>query len=174
MPKTLITADWLSVHATLIVGVVGILVSGLLGPTATAILSRKSAQRDFKRNLIRARRDDLRTLLDEAALALGSGATNLRLIQEASAEKRQASPQLDVWVKGIFPLGQRLRLHLPNDHPVLTAYERVRDCLASAQSTIDVGHDVEKALSDYEHARAAFLESAREALQAPIDDKKEL
>jgi hypothetical protein len=64
------TGDWLSNHSTLIVGVVGIVVSGILGPAASVWLSRKSARQQFKRDLIVARRDDLRQLVDEAALLL--------------------------------------------------------------------------------------------------------
>jgi hypothetical protein len=68
------TGDWLSNHSTLLVGVVGIVVSGILGPAASVWLSRKSARQQFKRDLIVARRDDLRQLVDEAALLLAPAA----------------------------------------------------------------------------------------------------
>ena len=158
----------------MIVGVVGIIVSGVLGPAATAALSRGSAQRQFKRDLIRARRDDLRDLLDEAALVLGAGATNLRLLREAKEKKMLPAPALDAWAKSVFPLGQRLRLRLPNNHPVVAAYDAVRDRLAAAQADIDSETPVDPALDRYEESRAAFLEAARRAVQAPIDERKEL
>jgi hypothetical protein len=169
-----ITADWLSDHATLIVGVVGIIVSGILGPTVTTVLSRDGARREFKRNLVGARRDDLRQLLDEAALAFGAGITNLRLMREAKEHGQVAAPELDAWAKSIFPLGQRLRLRLPSNHRVVTAYEHVRDRLTEAQEAIDASGAVDTALDAYEGARAAFLETAREAVQAPIDENEEL
>src|SRR5271166_7023426 len=108
------TGDWLSNHSTLIVGVVGIVVSGILGPAVTIGLSRKSARQQFKRDLIVARRDDLARLLDEAALLLGAGGTNLRLLEEAS-DRKPAPPAADEWARSVFPLGQRLRLHLPDE-----------------------------------------------------------
>ncbi len=167
------TGDWLSNHSTLIVGVVGIVVSGILGPAVTIGLSRKSARQQFKRDLIVARRDDLARLLDEAALLLGAGGTNLRLLEEAS-DRKPAPPAADEWARSVFPLGQRLRLYLPDEHAVVRAYDDVRQRLTDAQKAISNETSFSEALDRYEQARAAFLDAARDAVQAPVDEDQEI
>ena len=167
------TGDWLSNHSTLIVGVVGIVVSGILGPAVTIGLSRKSARQQFKRDLIVARRDDLARLLDEAALLLGAGGTNLRLLEEAS-DRKPAPPAANEWARSVFPLGQRLRLRLPDEHAVVRAYDDVRQRLTDAQKAISNETSFSEALDRYEQARAAFLDAARDAVQAPVDEDREI
>jgi hypothetical protein len=165
--------DWLSNHSTLVVGVVGIVVSGILGPAVSIGLSRKSARQQFKRDLIVARRDDLGRLLDEAALLLGAGGTNLRLLKEAS-DRKPAPPDAEEWARSIFPLGQRLRLRLPDEHPVVRAYDDVRQRLTDAQEAISDEASFGDALDRYEQARAAFLDAARVSVQAPVDEDREI
>jgi hypothetical protein len=166
--------DWLSDHSTLLIGVVGILVSGLLGPAASSWFSRKSARQQFKRDLITARRDDLRQLVDDATFLLGAGGTNLRLLHEADARKAPPPPAALEWALSIFPLGQRLRLRLPADHPVVRAYDDVRQKLIEAQEAISNTEVFDRALTHYEQARAAFLDAARAAVQAPVDEDQEI
>jgi hypothetical protein len=167
------SGDWLANHSTLIVGVVGIVVSGILGPAVTIGLSRKSARRQFKRDLIVARRDDLARLLDEAALLLGAGATNLRLLKEGS-DRKPAPPTAHEWARSIFPLGQRLRLRLPDEHAVVRAYDDVRQRLTDAQKAISNETSFSEALDRYEQARASFLDAARDAVQAPVNEDQEI
>ena len=165
--------DWLSNHSTLLIGIVGIVVSGILGPAVTIGLSRKSARQQFKRDLIVTRRDDLASLLDEAALLLGAGGTNLRLLNEAT-DRNPAPPSAREWARSIFPLGQRLRLRLPDEHAVVRAYDDVRQRLTDAQEGITSEEAFSDALDRYEQARTAFLDAAREAVQAPVDEDQEI
>ena len=168
-----VSGDWLSNHSTLLVGVVGIVVSGLLGPAVAIRLSRKSARQQFKRDLIVSRRDDLARLLDEAAVLLGAGATNLRLLKEGTA-LAPAPPAAHEWARSIFPLGQRLRLRLPDHHAVVRTYDDVRQRLTDAQEAIGDGSSFSAALDHYEQARASFLDAARAAVQAPVDEGREI
>lgn len=168
------TGDWLSNHSTLLVGVVGIVVSGILGPAASVWLSRKSARQQFKRDLIVARRDDLRQLVDEAALLLGAGGTNLRLLNEASNRNIPPPAAASEWARSVFPLGQRLRLRLPEEHYVVRAYDDVRQKLTDAQEAISDEAAFNKALDRYEQARTSFLDAARVAVQAPVNEEEEI
>jgi hypothetical protein len=162
--------DWLSNHSTLFVGVVGIVVSGILGPAVTMWLSRKSARQQFARDLIVARRDDLRRLADDAALLLGAGGTNLRLLHEADSRNTPPPAAASEWALSVFPLGQRLRLRLPEQHPVVKAYDDVRERLTEAQEAVKDAPAFSEALDRYEQARASFLDAARVAVEAPVDE----
>jgi hypothetical protein len=166
--------DWLSNHATLIVGVVGIVVSGLLGPATTVALSRRSARQQFKRDLIVSRREDLARVLDEAALLLGAGGTNLRILKEAQDGGEPVPPAAGEWARSVFPLGQRLRLRLSVSDEVVRAYDDVRDRLTQAQEAIDDQAAFDDVLARYEDARAAFLDASRAAIQATVDESKEI
>lgn len=150
-----------------IVGVTGIIVSGVVGPSVAAVLARRSRSREFHREQVAARRTELRKLLDEAASLLASGPTNVRILHEqtAGAELERAR----AWLSQVFPIGQRLQLWLPADHAVVISYERVRERLVEAAQagpapTADV------ILDQFESERAAFLERARAALLSPIPE----
>ena len=52
----------------------------MLGPQITSWSTQRANRKQFNRDQNAKRRDDLRAVLDEAALLLASGATNLRLI----------------------------------------------------------------------------------------------
>ena len=83
---------WFAENATLIVGVVGILVSGLVGPSIAAQwTTRREREKDARARLI-AQRDDLRGVVDEAAKALGGAVARLRPALEAQL-KKQPLPQ---------------------------------------------------------------------------------
>jgi hypothetical protein len=164
-------ADWWSEHSTLIVGVVGIVVSGFVGPTLTALYTaRRDRQRD-SRSVIAARREDLRDVLDGAAGVLGGAVSKLRPILEAE-QKGDAPPQEALDFLGtLFPLGQRLRLRLPEDAPAVQAYDEVRERLVAVSEAGRSQGDFDTAVEAFETSRSAFLSAAREALEAPIDDK---
>jgi hypothetical protein len=166
--------DWLSTHATLIVGVVGIVVSGVLGPSIATLLSRRNARQQFKRDLIVGRREDLTRLLDEAAKLLGMSGSKLRLSHEARAAERRPPADVEEWARAVFPLGQRLRLHLPAEHPVVAAYEQVREMLTMLDERAADEAAYDRAWEQFEQARSLFLEAARAALQAPVDEQEEI
>lgn len=166
--------DWLTNHSTLAVGVVGIVVSGILGPAITVGLARKNARQEFKRDLIVSRRTDLGHLLDEAAVVLAVGATNLRLIDEANRQRSPTPDAVSEWARSIFPLGQRLRLRLPERHRVVLAYDDVRQKLETVQAAIAADLSTDDAIEDYEASRSAFLDAARDAVQGPVDEGQEI
>ena len=153
-------------NSTLIIGVTGIVVSGIVGPAAAARFARQAQTRDFGRAQAAGRRDALRLLLDQAAVLLASGATNLRMLQEKGADPDQLRAAKE-WQMQIFPIGQRLQLWLPHDDPVVIAYERVRERLIEA-GKVGHGHDPEQQLQQFEAARREFLELARKKLLEPI------
>lgn len=168
------SGDWLSNHSTLIVGVVGIVVSGILGPATTVALLRKNARQQFKRDLIVTRREDLARVLDEAALLLGAGGTNLRLLKEAQNSGEPPPAAASEWARSVFPLGQRLRLRLSASNEVVRAYDDVRARLTEAQEAIDDRTAFDNVLDRYEAARADFLDVSRAAVQAAVDESKEI
>jgi hypothetical protein len=166
--------DWLSTHGTLIVGVVGIIVSGVLGPSIATLLSRRNARQQFKRELIVGRREDLTRLLDEAAKLLGVSGSNLRRGREARAAGVGPPSDVEEWERAVFPLGQRLRLHLPAEHSVVAAYEQVREMLTMLAEAGGDEAAYTRTWEQFEQARSRFLEAARVALQAPVDEQMEI
>jgi hypothetical protein len=154
-----------TLDVTLAVSITGILVSGVVGPQLTVWSTRRADRRQFNRDQAAHRREDLRSLLDEAAVLLASGATNLRLLRSVP------TPEIRDWLGSVFPLGQRLRLRLPGDDQVVAAYNQVREALAAAAE--QPGNDVEAAIVDFEHKRELFLDLSREALSADIPDRRD-
>ena len=147
-------------NAALITSIVGILVSGVVGPQFTSWSTRRANHKQFNRDQNARRRDDLRSLLDEAAILLASGATNLRHLREENTH-----PELASWLSQIFPLGQRLRLRLPEDHQIVRSYVEVTDALATAADV-----DVEAVITDFEAKRDHFLDVARQTLNTEIPE----
>lgn len=161
-----------AVNAQLIASLAGIVVSGVVGPQITVWATRRWDRRKFLRDQAAARRDQLRDLLDQAASLLGSGLTNLRLLRQAQAVGAAPSEDLRAWRSQVFPLGQRLRLYLPEDDPVVVAYERVRQHLAAAVASAD-GQVDDEALDRFEAARDQFLELAHRHLMQPLPEKEQ-
>src|SRR5258708_1439399 len=154
-------SDAMSVfNAALITSLAGILVSGVVGPQFTSWSTRRANRKQFNRDQNARRRDDLRSLLDEAAILLASGATNLRHIREANPDSELAN-----WLSQIFPLGQRLRLRLPKNHQIVRAYDEVTDALATAADS-----DVQAVVADFEAKRDHFLDVARQTLDTEIPE----
>ena len=166
--------DWLSRNSTLIVGIVGIIVSGLLGPAVAALLTARRERQKDKRELIASRRDDLRALLDEAAAVLGRAVANLRPLLEAEQAGRAAPREPAEFLGTLFPLGQRLSLRLPPDHEVVTNYHAVRTKLIALSKATASQGAWEAAVSEFESVRAGFLDAGRAALQAPMSEKQEI
>jgi hypothetical protein len=166
--------SWLSENSTVVVAVVGIVVSGLLGPTITSLwTARRDRQKDH-RALVVARREDLRDLIDDVATVLGGAVVNLRPLL-AAEQQGQTPPKGPADFLGtLVPLGQRLRLRLPEDHPVIGSYDAVRGKLLALSKATDSQAAFDAAVEDFETARAKFLDKGRAALQAPVSEGKEI
>lgn len=155
-----------------VLGVTGIVVSGVVGPTVAAWHAERARRRDFYRSQLVQRRDELRVVLDEAARVLASGATNLRvLLHSASPTSDQEDAKR--WVSQLFPLGNRLQLWLPAAHPLVCSYESVRLQLVGIAESPDALNGG-ALLAEFERQRQEFLTIARETLLQPISDPSTL
>lgn len=153
--------------SAVVVGVTGIVVSGVIGPTVAAVLARRSRTREFHREQVATRRNELRKLLDEAASLLASGPTHVRVLHEQTAGPDHERAR--AWLSQVFPIGQRLQLWLPADHAVVVSYERVRERLVeAAQAGPPPAADV--ILDQFEQERTAILDRARDALLSSIPE----
>lgn len=74
--------DWLSRNSTLVVGVVGIVFSGLVGPSVTAWWTARREREKDRRAIAAARQEDLRDVLDGVATTLGGA------IQQPARQRR--------------------------------------------------------------------------------------
>src|SRR2546425_753837 len=104
-------------------GVTGIVVSGVLGSAIAAYFSRRGDRQRFLRDQLQRNREDLRAIVDEGAVLLGAGGTNLRLAREAASRGESAPEEVRDWGGEVHLLEQRLLLRLPADDAVVTAYE---------------------------------------------------
>jgi hypothetical protein len=156
--------------SALILGVTGIVVSGIIGPGIAAMLSQRSQTSGFNRSQAAGRRDELRAVLDDAAVLLATGATNLRMLQSTSPDPADLKAAKE-WMAQIFPIGQRLQLWLPHDDLVVIAYETVREQLVVAGGP-GTAQQTEDALQKFESERRTFLDLARAKLLLPILDKE--
>jgi hypothetical protein len=167
-------ADWLSRHATLLVGVVGILVSGLVGPSvAAAWTGRRERERDH-RTLISARRDDLRDVIDQAAELLASAIPNIKKLMSASAMGEQLPETPRDLLSQMIPLSQRIQLRLPPDHRVVISFEAAREALLALSKSTESQEEFDRAADSFEEKRTAFLHASRTALQGKISRKVEI
>jgi hypothetical protein len=160
--------DWLTIHATLLVGIVGILVSGLVGPTVTAAwTTRRERTRDHLAT-VSERRDDLRVVIDEAAKVLGNAVSNLRLLLAAREKGDQLPAGPTDLLRSLVPLGQRLRLRLPEHHSVIVGFEASRKKLIDLSHATKTQAEFDRVAKEFEAHRESFLDAGRDALQAPI------
>lgn len=152
---------------TLVVAVVGIVASGLVGPAATAWATRRANRQQFERDQSAKRRDDFRSLVDDAAKLLGAGVTNLRLSRDAKSAGRDEPAEVKEWATHVHLLKQRLLLRRASQDSVMTFYAAVLESLAAVGSA---GSDqaYEAAVTGYEERMDAFLSVARSALEAPV------
>jgi hypothetical protein len=165
---------WWEENSTLIVGVVGIVFSGFVGPSVVAFFTARRERSKDKRALIVARRDDLRTLVDEAARVLGGAVSALRPLLAAELAGKEAPKEPRDFLSALVPLGQRLRLRLPATHPVVEAYDATRDKLLALAGATDSQDAFDAAITEFETARQVFLDEARKVLQSPVDEDREL
>lgn len=159
-----------SLNATIWVSIAGIVVSGVVGPQITSWSTRRANRGQFKLDQNAKRRDDLRAILDEAAVLLANGATNLRLIGENSSSGQPDSAELANWRSEVFPMGQRLRLRLSDDNEVVRAYD---DTTKALIETVGEAGSIEAAISNFETQRKRFLDVARKELDKEIPEKME-
>jgi hypothetical protein len=165
---------WLAENGTLVVGIVGIIVSGIAGPTVAAVLSARRERAKDKRALIAARRDDVRAVVDEAAKLLGGAVSALRPLLAAELAGDAPPPGPRDFLGALVPLGQRLRLRLPEDSPVVAAYDATRHRLVDLADATGSQAAFDEAVEAFEDARQEFLDEARKVLQAPVDEDKEI
>lgn len=167
------SSDWWSDHATLIVGVVGIVFSGFVGPTVTGWWSARREREKDQRALVLARRDDLRALVDEAARVLGGAVAQLRPLLQAELEGRTPPKEPADFLGSLFPLGQRLRLRRAEGDAVVTTFDNARLQLLNVAGATRSQDAFDAATVTFEAARADFLEAGRKAIQAPVSHKQE-
>ena len=150
--------------SALVLGITGIVVSGIVGPTVSYRYGRAAQKDGFKQDAAVRRRADLQGVLDQAALLLASGATMLRILKEPATDPAQTQAAMD-WMSQIYPIGQRLQLWLPSDDPVVVSYEEVRELLVQmARVKASPEKEFEAAIEKFEGARRSFLDNSRAAL----------
>lgn len=150
--------------------VTGIVVSGVVGPSATAWATRRANRSQFVRDREAARRDDLRVLFDDAAQVLGVGSIRLRQTWEQNRDE-ETTKLVRAWPDEVYVIGQRLQLRLGAASPVVAAYDTVREGLRAAGEippADEARH--ETALERFESDRNAFLAAALARLNEPIPD----
>lgn len=161
---------WFEENSTLIVGIVGILVSGLVGPSVAARwTTRLERERDARARTV-AQRDDLRGIVDEAAKALGGAVARLRPALEAQQSGQPLSQDQRDFLADLFTLGQRLRLRVPVIDPVVSSYDAAREQLIAVSRATNSQATFSAAATTFEDRRADFLDRARKALDAPVSD----
>lgn len=161
-------------NTVLIASVTGIVVSGVVGPAATAWAGRRAARKQFLRDQAAKRRDDLRDLFDQAATVLGVGPIRLRETREAQYSGTELTDEQRAWPEQVYVIGQRLQLRLGGDHAVVRQYDAVRKALRDAgQVAPDADRQRhENEVLRFETARDDFLAAAQEKLDEPIPDKE--
>jgi hypothetical protein len=112
----------------------------------------------------------LRTILDEAAVLLASGTTNLRLTLENAKSGQANSEELANWRRQVFPMSQRLRLRLSDENEVVRAYDDAREALIETGGETN---NIDAAISNFETQRSRFLDTARKELDKRIPEKVE-
>jgi hypothetical protein len=152
---------------TLIVATVGIVVSGFLGPSATAWATRRANKQQFEQDQRARRRDDFRALIDHAAELLGAGVTNLRIGREAKAAGLDEPDEVNEWASAVHLLRQRLLLRRPEDDVVVTSYAEVLDALEEVGAA-GSERDYEQAVRAYKARMDRFLSTSRASLESPV------
>jgi hypothetical protein len=153
-------------NATLVVSIVGIFVAGIVGPTLSSWAGRRADEQRFQRDQASRRRDDLRSVVDDAARLLALGGTNVRVIRDARARNVAEPDDVREWASSVHVLEQRLLLRVPATDVVATTYRDVRQSLIALD--VDESKDSDRAVANFEALRDAFLTAARRALEAQV------
>jgi len=148
-----------------ILGVTGIVVSGVVGPLIALWGNRNGDRRRHALDAQRRQHEDLQAVVDDGAVLLGAGETNLRLAHEAVAAHREIPTEVAEWSSRVHLLGQRLLLRLPADDPIVTSYEGVRAALLELGGAYGDEAVYPRAVNEFDARRSAFLAEARAALE---------
>lgn len=151
----------LAISDTASISIVGIVVSGVVGPGFAALWARSRQREDHQHAHAEKEHDDLTALLDSAAATLATGATRLR---KAS---RGDEPELDGWAEEVHATYERLLLRVAEHDPVAIAYKEARDRLTALADVVASGGPGDKedaAIAAFEKARTTYLDQARACL----------
>jgi hypothetical protein len=153
-------------NATVVVSAVGIIVSGVVGPTISGWAGRRADAQRFQRDQASKRRDDLRAVVDDAARLLALGGTNVRLIREARLAHSVEPDEVREWASSVHVLQERILLRVASTDDIAKTYRAVRESLIA----LDAEHPTElaRAIDQFETRRDAFLAAARKALDATV------
>jgi hypothetical protein len=163
---------WISRNSTLIVGVVGIVFSGFIGPTVTAWFTGKRETAKDSRALAVARQDDLRGVLDEAAKILSGAVGHLRPLLAASLASEDLPKEPADFLGSLAPLGHRLRLRLPDQDPVVAGYDEAVERLRAVGKATASQAEFDAAVAGFDSARDRFLANSRARLRSEIFEKR--
>ncbi|HVQ57941.1 MAG TPA: hypothetical protein VMS60_03435 [Solirubrobacterales bacterium] len=149
----------LALSDTATISIVGILVSGVVGPGFAAHWTRRRQRDDHRRDHAEKEHDDLTALLDSSAAILAAGVTRLRKARSGDGSG------LDAWASEVHATYERLLLRVAVDDPVATSYKEARDRLTDlADAVVAEGVDEDAATAAFEEARTAYLDRARACL----------
>lgn len=155
---------------TAVISIVGIAVSGIVGPGVAALWARARQRADHHHERHERRYEDLARLLDDAAQLLAPGGSRLR----AMADGELDPAELGAWPSQIHATYERLLLRLPADDPVSVAYCAARDRLVDVAQALEDKRphsEINELFDRFEGARVTFLERARECLAAQTDKR---
>jgi len=144
-----------------ILGVTGIVVSGVIGPAIAFIAARNGDRRRYALDARQRQHEDLQKVVDDGAVLLGAGQTNLRLAQEAVSAGGEVPAEVKEWSSQVHLLGQRLLLRLPASDPIIISYEAVREALLALGKSYGDEERYEQAAGEFETRRDEFLTEAR-------------
>src|SRR4051794_38545980 len=95
---------------TVILGITGIVVSGVVGPLIAVWASRNGDRRRYDLDSRRRQYEDLQSVVDDGAVLLGAGETNIRLAHEAATSGTDVPAEVTEWSSRVHLLGERLLL----------------------------------------------------------------
>ncbi len=158
----------LALTDTAAVSIVGIVVSGVIGPGVAAHSARTRQRSDHEHEGRQRRHDDLAQLLDEAARVLAPGASRLRAIAEGDLDQAEVGG----WSTEVHATYERLLLRLATEDPVAVAYLQAREALLAIAQAFDNSRpqpEINAAMDLFETARSNYLNRARERLSRETD-----
>lgn len=142
-----------------------------MGPSIAALwTTRREREKDARARLL-VQRDDLRSVVDEAAKALGGAVVRLRLALEAQLKGQPLPHDTRDFLAELFTIGQRLRLRAPVSDAMVQSYDAAREQLIEVARATSTQADFDDAAAVFDTKRAHFLDKSREVLNAPIPDR---
>lgn len=148
---------------TAVISIVGIAVSGIIGPGVAARWARARQRADHHHERSERRYEDLARLLDDAAQLLAPGASRLR----AMADNEVDLAELGAWPSQVHATYERLLLRLSAEDPVSEAYLAARGRLVGAARAFEDKRsdpEIDELVDRFEEARMTFLARARQCL----------